>query len=41
MQNFTGEHAHALSIQEHGSILTATGSGRVGFIDAEDVQAAE
>lgn len=39
MQNFTGEHAHALSIQEHGSILTATGSGRVGFIDAEDIAA--
>jgi len=39
MQNFTGKHAHALSIQEHGSILTATGSGRVGFIDAEDIAA--
>jgi uncharacterized protein YbjT (DUF2867 family) len=39
MQNFTGEHAHALSIREHGSILTATGSGRVGFIDAEDIAA--
>jgi uncharacterized protein YbjT (DUF2867 family) len=39
MQNFTGEHAHALSIREYGSILTATGSGRVGFIDAEDIAA--
>jgi uncharacterized protein YbjT (DUF2867 family) len=39
MQNFTGEHAHGLSIAEHGSILTATGSGRVGFIDAEDIAA--
>jgi uncharacterized protein YbjT (DUF2867 family) len=39
MQNFTGKHAHALSIREHGSILTATGSGRVGFIDAEDIAA--
>jgi uncharacterized protein YbjT (DUF2867 family) len=39
MQNFTGEHAHALSIQEYGSILTATGNGRVGFIDAEDIAA--
>ena len=39
MQNFTGQHAHALSIREHGSILTATGSGRVGFIDAEDIAA--
>ena len=39
MQNFTGTHAHALSIREQGSILTATGSGRVGFIDAEDIAA--
>jgi uncharacterized protein YbjT (DUF2867 family) len=39
MQNFTGQHAHALSIRQHGSILTATGSGRVGFIDAEDIAA--
>jgi uncharacterized protein YbjT (DUF2867 family) len=39
MQNFTGKHEHALSIREHGSILTATGSGRVGFIDAEDIAA--
>ena len=37
MQNFTGTHEHAVSIREHGSILTATGSGRVGFIDAEDI----
>jgi uncharacterized protein YbjT (DUF2867 family) len=39
MQNFTGEHAHALSIRECGSILTATGNGRIGFIDAEDIAA--
>jgi uncharacterized protein YbjT (DUF2867 family) len=39
MQNFTGQHAHALSIREHGNILTATGSGRVGFIDADDIAA--
>ena len=39
MQNFTGTHAHALSIREQGSILTATGNGRVGFIDAEDIAA--
>lgn len=39
MQNFTGKHAHALSIRERGSILTATGSGRVGFIDAGDIAA--
>lgn len=37
MQNFTGTHAHALSIRENGTIWTATGSGRVGFVDAEDI----
>ncbi|MFG1708430.1 NmrA family NAD(P)-binding protein [Nonomuraea sp. M3C6] len=40
MQNFTGTHVHALGIRENGTILTATGSGRVGFIDAEDIAAA-
>ncbi|NDL55698.1 NAD(P)H-binding protein [Phytoactinopolyspora mesophila] len=39
MQNFTGTHVHARSIREHGSILTATGSGRVGFVDADDIAA--
>ncbi|MFY4722832.1 NAD(P)H-binding protein [Streptomyces sp. LaBMicrA B280] len=39
MQNFTGAHAHALSIRDEGTIWTATGSGRVGFIDAEDIAA--
>ncbi|GAA4501031.1 NAD(P)H-binding protein [Actinoallomurus oryzae] len=39
MQNFTGTHAHALSIREEGVIWTATGSGRVGFVDAEDIAA--
>ncbi|MCU1643843.1 MAG: NAD(P)-dependent oxidoreductase [Nocardia sp.] len=39
MQNFTGTHAHALSVREDGIIWTATGSGRVGFIDAEDIAA--
>ncbi|TVL89681.1 NAD(P)H-binding protein [Streptomyces sp. SAJ15] len=39
MQNFTGTHAHALSIRDEGVILTATGSGRVGFIDADDIAA--
>lgn len=39
MQNFTGTHAHAVSIREHGSILTAAGSGRVGFVDADDIAA--
>ncbi|MFD0271887.1 NAD(P)H-binding protein [Streptomyces sp. NPDC127106] len=39
MQNFTGAHAHAVSIREEGVIRTATGSGRVGFVDAEDIAA--
>jgi uncharacterized protein YbjT (DUF2867 family) len=39
MQNFTGEHAHARSIRDEGVIWTATGSGRVGFVDAEDIAA--
>ncbi|MFF0410283.1 ergot alkaloid biosynthesis protein [Kitasatospora sp. NPDC004745] len=39
MQNFTGEHLHARSIREHGTILTAAGAGRVGFVDAEDIAA--
>jgi uncharacterized protein YbjT (DUF2867 family) len=39
MQNFTGSHAHADSIREQGVILTAAGTGRVGFVDAEDIAA--
>ncbi|TWV31230.1 ergot alkaloid biosynthesis protein [Streptomyces misionensis] len=39
MQNFTGTHPHAVSIREEGVIRTATGSGRVGFVDAEDIAA--
>lgn len=39
MQNFTGTHAHALSIREDGIVWTATGSGRIGFVDAEDIAA--
>lgn len=39
MQNFTGAHLHALSIREAGIIRTATGDGRVGFVDAEDIAA--
>ncbi|MEU3183911.1 NAD(P)H-binding protein [Streptomyces sp. NPDC006923] len=39
MQNFTGTHAHAVSIRDDGVIRTATGSGRVGFVDAEDIAA--
>lgn len=39
MQNFTGSHAHAATIREHGTIWTATGRGRVGFVDADDIAA--
>ncbi|WP_328390080.1 NAD(P)H-binding protein [Streptomyces sp. NBC_00400] len=39
MQNFTGTHAHAQSIRANGTILTAAGTGRVGFIDADDIAA--
>ncbi|MEV7466801.1 NAD(P)H-binding protein [Streptomyces kronopolitis] len=39
MQNFTGDHPHAQSIRSDGVLLTATGSGRVGFIDADDIAA--
>ncbi|MFE1070165.1 NmrA family NAD(P)-binding protein [Streptomyces sp. NPDC058783] len=40
MQNFTGTHAHARGIRDDGVIRTATASGRVGFVDAEDIAAA-
>ncbi|GAA2265675.1 oxidoreductase [Streptomyces ruber] len=39
MQNFTGDHAHATTLREHGTVLTATGDGRVGFVDAGDIAA--
>ncbi|AKN68456.1 oxidoreductase [Streptomyces sp. PBH53] len=39
MQNFTGAHAHATAIREEGVIRSATGTGRVGFIDADDIAA--
>ncbi|MER8056629.1 MULTISPECIES: NAD(P)H-binding protein [unclassified Streptomyces] len=39
MQNFTGAHAHSRSIREEGTLWTATGAGRVGFVDAEDIAA--
>ncbi|WP_051833660.1 NAD(P)H-binding protein [Streptomyces katrae] len=39
MQNFTGTHAHADSIRNDGEIRTAAGSGRVGFVDADDIAA--
>ncbi|WP_217255067.1 NAD(P)H-binding protein [Streptomyces sp. AC602_WCS936] len=39
MQNFTGTHVHARSIREDGAIRTATGAGRTGFVDADDIAA--
>jgi len=37
MQNFIGPHPYAKMIRETGSIPTATGDARVGFIDAGDI----
>jgi uncharacterized protein YbjT (DUF2867 family) len=39
MQNFVGATPHARSIGEDGTIRTASGSGRVGFVDADDIAA--
>ncbi|MET9699971.1 NAD(P)H-binding protein [Streptomyces sp. NPDC006529] len=39
MQNFAGNGPHALSIRDGGAIRTASGEGRVGFIDAADIAA--
>ncbi|WP_405453306.1 NAD(P)H-binding protein [Streptomyces erythrochromogenes] len=39
MQNFAGTAPHARTIRDDGAILTASGDGRVGFIDAEDIAA--
>ncbi|MFG1665126.1 NAD(P)H-binding protein [Streptomyces sp. Y7] len=39
MQNFTGHTPHARTIRESGEIWTASGEGRVGFVDAEDIAA--
>ncbi|WP_406193751.1 NAD(P)H-binding protein [Kitasatospora sp. NBC_01560] len=39
MQNFTGSTPHARSIREDGTVSTATGDGRVGFVDAADIAA--
>jgi uncharacterized protein YbjT (DUF2867 family) len=39
MQNFLGDHMHAGSIRDHGEIVTATGDGRVPFIDPADIAA--
>ncbi|MCX4821310.1 NAD(P)H-binding protein [Streptomyces sp. NBC_01142] len=39
MQNFTDQHVHADSIRDDGVIMSATGTGRVGFVDADDIAA--
>lgn len=39
MQNFTGSHPHAQTVRAEGVLYTATGDGRVGFIDADDIAA--
>ncbi|MGB8406959.1 MAG: NmrA family NAD(P)-binding protein [Mycobacterium sp.] len=39
MQNFTSTHLHAVSIRSEGTVLTATGSGKVAFVDADDIAA--
>ncbi|MFF3754493.1 NAD(P)H-binding protein [Streptomyces sp. NPDC002018] len=39
MQNFTGDHAHARTLRADGTVRTAAGGGRVGFVDAEDIAA--
>ncbi|MCG8925268.1 NmrA family NAD(P)-binding protein [Lentzea sp. CC55] len=38
MQNFTGDHAVAAGVRA-GEIVTATGDGRVAFVDAADIAA--
>ncbi|MFE0024261.1 NmrA family NAD(P)-binding protein [Amycolatopsis sp. NPDC059021] len=38
MQNFTGEHLVAQGVRD-GEIVTATGDGRVAFVDATDIAA--
>lgn len=39
MQNFVGGHPVATGIRATGEIVTATGDGRVAFVDAEDIAA--
>jgi uncharacterized protein YbjT (DUF2867 family) len=39
MQNFLGDHPHAQSARTDGEIVTATGGGRVAFVDAGDIAA--
>jgi uncharacterized protein YbjT (DUF2867 family) len=39
MQNVTGDHVLARMIRDEDRIVTATGEGRVGFIDVHDIVA--
>lgn len=39
MQNLTGDHLHARTLRATGEIATATGTGRVAFVDAGDIAA--
>ncbi|AHH98423.1 NAD(P)H-binding protein [Kutzneria albida] len=39
MQNFLHEHLIAVGIRDRGEIVTATGAGRVAFVDAADIAA--
>jgi uncharacterized protein YbjT (DUF2867 family) len=39
MQNFVGDHPLAAGIRDAGEIVTATGAGRVAFVDAGDIAA--
>lgn len=39
MQNFVGDHPVAAGIRDAREIVTATGAGRLGFIDANDIAA--
>ncbi|TMU89589.1 NmrA family NAD(P)-binding protein [Streptomyces sp. DASNCL29] len=39
MQNFTGDHPVAQAIRGDGEIVSATGDGRVAFVDATDIAA--
>lgn len=37
MQNFSGRHVQGEAIRARGELVSATGTGRVGFIDARDI----
>lgn len=39
MQNFVGDHPLAEGIRSRGEIVTATGDGRLSFVDARDIAA--